>query len=188
MTNVKKPIVPGTNQPVSSTTAPEANVATGSATPVQNSAASPTGQPLDSTLVRAADVKGLTLTPPMKDVRGWNVTGPGKTVIGVVDAIMLDRTDQKPRYLTVTLSENRGKMLLPIGVGTADLSSQRVMLDDLKPEVLKALLTLTQERITPEFERKVVTAVTGVTDSAFTPSRWYARAEFDAANLFAAAH
>jgi hypothetical protein len=143
-------------------------------------------QTSSATLVPAAEVKNLELKSPMKDVRGWNVTGPGDQQIGIVDSILLDRADGKPRYLTVALADARGRLLLPIGVGTANVSAKTVTLDDLKPEVLKALPTLSQELITPEFERQVVVAVTGEKNQMYAPTRWYTRPEFDPANLFPA--
>lgn len=138
-----------------------------------------------ATLVPAADVRTLTLAPPMQDVRGWDVTGPGAASLGTVDHILLDRAEGKPRYLTVLLPEARGRLLLPIGVATADTKAKQVMLDDMKPEVLKALPTLTEELITPEFEQTVVRAVTGDKEATYTPSRWYHHPAFDPAQLFA---
>ena len=87
-------------------------------------------QPMNSTqpnntthspsLIAGKDVKDFQLTAPMVDVRGWNVVGPTGQQIGTVDRIMLDRTEQKPRYLSVALPKTTEYLLLPIGLGSVE--------------------------------------------------------------------
>lgn len=144
----------------------------------------PKGGTTDSTLVASRDVKDFTLTPPMVDVRGWNVALSGGDTIGTVERIMLDSRDQTPRYLAVTPSDRQGHMLLPIGLGTVDRDHRRIVLRDIKPEVLKSLPLLTNEVVTREMERSIFGTVKGTRITDQTVSQIYTDPLYDASRLF----
>lgn len=56
------------------------------------------------------------------DVRGWKVTTGGRRVVGVVDDLVLDRTERRIRYLRVRTSrhnddgERESFILIPVGI------------------------------------------------------------------------
>ncbi|MBK6487473.1 MAG: PRC-barrel domain-containing protein [Gemmatimonadetes bacterium] len=156
-------------------------------TDTATTATSTTSNVTASTLVSGKDVKAFNITPPMVDVRGWDVVNSTGAVVGTVDRIMLDTNDHKPRYLAVTPSDRKGHMLLPIGVGTLELAHKRIMLANLKPDMLKALPLLTSEVVTRDFERQVFSAISGkpVTEQALP--QLYADPMFDATRLFVVA-
>lgn len=138
----------------------------------------------ESTLVASRDVKDFKLTPPMVDVRGWNVALSSGDTIGTVERIMLDSRDQKPRYLAVTPSDRKGHMLLPIGLGTVDRDHRRVVLRDIKPDVLKSLPLLTNERVTRDMERSIFGTVKGAKITDQTVQQIYTDPLYDASRLF----
>lgn len=142
------------------------------------------GTSSDSTLVASRDVKDFKLTPPMVDVRGWNVALSSGDTIGTVERIMLDSRDQKPRYLAVTPSDRKGHMLLPIGLGTVDRDHRRVVLREIKPEVLKSLPLLTNEVVTREMERSIFGTVKGAKITDQTVPQIYTDPLYDASRLF----
>lgn len=135
-----------------------------------------------STLIAGKQLPDFTVSAPMTDVRGWEVYGQGNVKIGTVDRIMLDKTEKKPRYLLISLLERDGHMLLPIGLGSLDADHDRLLLNTLTPETLKAIPVLSNDIVTHDFERRVFTAVTGRND-VDTPRQWYADAVFNPKNL-----
>lgn len=151
------------------------NIASGASTGAQSSL---------STLVASKDVKNFTLAPPTVDVRGWNVTLSTGATVGVVDRIMLDSRDHAPRYLAVTPSDRKGHMLLPIGLGTLDREQKRVVLQHLKPELLKTLPLLTTNVVTRDIERSIFGVVKGAKITDQTMPQIYTDPLYDAARLF----
>ena len=151
-------------------------------------------QPMNSTqpnntthspsLIAGKDVKDFQLTAPMVDVRGWNVVGPTGQQIGTVDRIMLDRTEQKTRYLSVALPKTTEYLLLPIGLGSVDTTQKRITLDSLEPETLQALPVLKSKEVDADFEQRVFSALKGKQDKAVPASERYADPVFDPMKLF----
>jgi len=138
----------------------------------------------NSTLVASRDVKDFTLTPPMVDVRGWNVALASGDTVGTVDRIMLDSRDHKPRYLAVSPTDRKGHMLLPIGAGAADRDHRRVVLRDIKPDVLKSLPLITNEVVTRDMERSIFGTVKGAKVTDQTVPQIYTDPLYDASRLF----
>lgn len=138
----------------------------------------------NATLLAGKDVRDFTLAPPMMDIRGWAVLGPDGKPVGTIDRIMLDVTEKKPRYLSVTTAGGTGHLLLPIGLGTLDRAKKQVTFASLKVDTLKALPVLKDDVVTREVERQVVGAVTGKPVDTLAPQQWYTDPMFDAMKLF----
>lgn len=134
-----------------------------------------------STLV--AMKEGIDGPMTVMDVRGWNVTGTDGAAIGKVDGILLDAMEKKPRYLTVVRENVKGRLLLPIGLGTPEPATRLVKMTTLQPEVLKNLPVLNAEVVTPDFERHVFSALTGKTAQTMSAREWYADPVFNTAKL-----
>ena len=109
--------------------------------------------------------------------------GADGTKLGTVDRIMLDATQKKPRYLSVTLLSDKGTKLLPIGLGTIESSRKQVLLKTLKPETLKAIPVMQADVITLDVERQIFGAVTGMKAESLTPMQWYADPVFNQMQL-----
>lgn len=144
----------------------------------------PTNTTHSPSLIAGKDVKDFQITTPMVDVRGWNVVGPTGQVIGSVDRIMLDRSEQKPRYLSVALPKTTEYLLLPIGLGTIDQQQKRITLDTLTQDQLKALPVLRSQDVDVDFEHRVFTALKGKQDKALSASDRYSDPVFDPMKLF----
>lgn len=138
----------------------------------------------NSTLIASRDAKDFKLTPPMVDVRGWNVALANGDTVGTVERIMLDSREHKPRYLAVTPTDRKGQMLLPIGVGTVDRDHRRVVLRDLEPDVLKSPPLITHEVITRDMERSIFGTVKGAKVTDQTVPQIYTDPLYDASRLF----
>lgn len=139
-----------------------------------------------SPLVAGRDVKDFQFTPPMVDVRGWDVMLSSGDKLGRVDRILLDTSERKPRYLAVTPSDRAGQLLVPIGLGSVQAEKKQVVLNNLKPETLRAIPLLKGEVITREYERELFGAVTGRKASEVTQPQWYADPLFDPTKMFGA--
>ena len=139
-----------------------------------------------STLVAGRDVEEFEVVPPMIDVRGWDVMLADGSKLGTVDRFMLHVADKKLRYLAVTPVDRAGHLLVPVGVGTVDLASKRVMLRDVHAEHIEALPTMGPGVVTRDFERQVFGAVTGVEVSELMLPEAYEDPMYDASELFGA--
>lgn len=151
----------------------------------KNAATSPdsSGAP-PSTLVAGRDVEEFEVLPPMIDVRGWDVMLADGSKLGTVDRFMLHVADNKLRYLAITPVDQKGHLLVPVGVGTINLAAKQVVLSEVQPEHVHALPMMEKGAVTRDFEREVFGAVTGVHVSALPLPEAYEDPMYDAAELF----
>lgn len=139
-----------------------------------------------STLLAGKDVKNFVLSAPMVDVRGWDVVSAEGSTIGSIDRIMVDSTEHKPRYLSITPADKKGYMLLPIGVGSLNHTAKQVRLDGISPNTLKSLPLLTSDVVTTEIQGQLISTLSGKPVTASAVTQWYSEPMFDAAKLFGA--
>jgi hypothetical protein len=140
----------------------------------------PSGQ---STLVDVKEAGGIAMDRSLLDVRGWGVKGPDGDNLGNVDRIMLDSVEKKPRYLSVKHADRKGRLLLPVGVGTPDPSRKELKVDSLEPETVRSIPVLAGDVVSDDFERHVFSAVTGRTAQTLAAREWYEDPVFDPEKL-----
>lgn len=95
------------------------------------------------------------------DVRGWQVYGGDGVRVGVVDELLVDTEAMKVRYLDVELADGddgreERHVLIPIGFGRLHETDDIILVDGLDSAGLVQLPEYTQEPLTRELERAVL--------------------------------
>ncbi|MGH9457621.1 MAG: PRC-barrel domain-containing protein [Thermoanaerobaculia bacterium] len=97
------------------------------------------------------------------DIRDWDVVTADRRRIGKVHELVVDTVEMKVRYLDVEVEgkilDLRGDthVLIPIAGAHLDNDDNRVYLDDVTVEELRALPPYDHRRITSEFEANIAT-------------------------------
>jgi sporulation protein YlmC with PRC-barrel domain len=111
------------------------------------------------------------------DVRGWEVVGSDGRRIGKVDDLIVDQTLMKVRYLDVDVDPNLllpdtddRHILVPIGAAHLDESSDEVRVTGLELAGLSRYPFYRGGEVTPDYEYRVLHAVTSPTTSFMTTS------------------
>lgn len=128
------------------------------------------------------------------DVRGWNVVDENNQRVGKIDNLLVDKRAEKVRYLDVEIDENlikeghdayaHGKssgvheyenregevhMVIPIGLARIDSDNKTVISDKINRHTIESgHLHRKGEHITPDHERRVVTALDSVESGRHT--------------------
>lgn len=111
------------------------------------------------------------------DVRGWEVMGSDGRRIGKVDDLIVDQTLMKVRYLDVDVDPNLllpdtddRHILVPIGAAHLDESADEVRVTGLELAGLSRYPFYRGGEVTPDYEYRVLHAVTSPTTSFMTTS------------------
>ncbi|GAA4311140.1 PRC-barrel domain-containing protein [Nibribacter koreensis] len=111
------------------------------------------------------------------DVRGWEVVGSDGRRIGKVDDLIVDQTLMKVRYLDVDVDPNLllpdtddRHILVPIGAAHLDESADEVRVTGLELAGLSRYPFYRGGEVTPDYEYRVLHAVTSPTTSFMTTS------------------
>ncbi|HVR44794.1 MAG TPA: PRC-barrel domain-containing protein [Thermoanaerobaculia bacterium] len=125
------------------------------------------------------NLKGYRVSKGEPDIRGWDVVASDKRKIGEVHELVIDTIDLKVRYLDVEVDEKildakgSSHVLVPVAGAKLDDDDNRVYLDRVSSEELKALPAYDHRSITRDFETNIASwfrRATGETEPTPTPA------------------
>ena len=124
------------------------------------------------------NLKNFRVSKGEPDIRGWEVVTSDKRKIGEIHELVIDTVDMKVRYLDVEVDgkildvKGNSHVLVPIAGAQLDDDDNRVYLDEISTEELKALPPYDHRRITRDFETNIASwfrKATGTGSSGSAP-------------------
>jgi uncharacterized protein (TIGR02271 family) len=112
------------------------------------------------------------------DIRGWEVVASDGTRVGKVDELLVDTTANKVRYVDVDLTDDKRHVTVPVGYARLDRDDNRVMMDRLGTDQLRALPAYNHGPVTRDYEEQVARAVRTDYQGASNDRDYYDRDDF----------
>ncbi|HSN68345.1 MAG TPA: PRC-barrel domain-containing protein, partial [Thermoanaerobaculia bacterium] len=112
-------------------------------------------------LMLLSELKDLRVSKGEPDIRGWDVVTADRKKMGKVHELVIDTIDMKVRYLDVDVDgkildlKDATHMLIPIAGAQLDDDDNRVYLNEITVDELRALPPYDHRRITREFEANI---------------------------------
>jgi hypothetical protein len=109
-------------------------------------------------LMLLSDLKDLRVAKGEPDIRGWDVVTADRKKMGKVHELVIDTIDMKVRYLDIDVDgkilevKEKSHVLIPIAGAQLDDEDNRVYLNEITVEELRALPPYDHRRITRDFE------------------------------------
>lgn len=107
------------------------------------------------------DLKSFRVRKGEPDIRGWDVVTADKKRIGEVHELIVDTVDLKVRYLDVEVdskildTKKNSHVLIPIAGALLDDDDNRVYLEEISVDELRALPPYDHRQITREYETNI---------------------------------
>ncbi len=115
-------------------------------------------EPMDR-VVPLNSLDGWKVADGEPDIRGWEVVASDGQRVGKVDELLVDTTANKVRYVDVDLTDDNRHVTIPVGYARLDRDDNRVMVDNLGTEQLRALPAYEHGPVTRDYEEQVARAV-----------------------------
>jgi hypothetical protein len=109
-------------------------------------------------LMLLSDLKDLRVSKGDPDIRGWDVVTADRKKMGKVHELVIDTIDMKVRYLDIDVDpkildvKEASHILIPIAGAQLDDDDNRVYLNEITVDELRALPPYDHRRITRDFE------------------------------------
>lgn len=136
-----------------------------------------TNEPMDR-VVPLNSLDGWKVADGDPDIRGWEVVSSDGTRVGKVDELLVDTTANKVRYVDVDMTDDNRHITLPVGYARLDRDDNRVMVDRLGTEQLRAMPAYDHGRMTRDYEEQVARSVRSDYTAAGTDRDYYDRDDF----------
>lgn len=139
-------------------------------------------EPMDR-VVPLNSLDGWKVADGEPDIRGWEVLSADGTRVGKVDELLVDTTANKVRYVDVDMTDDRRHVTIPVGYARLDRGDNRVMVDKLGTEQLRALPAYEHGTVTRDYEEQVARAVRTDYTGAAADRDYYDRDDFRDDNM-----
>lgn len=134
-------------------------------------------QPMDR-VVPLNSLDGWKVADGEPDIRGWEVVSSDGQRVGKVDELLVDTTANKVRYVDVDMTDDKRHVTIPVGYARLDRDDNRVMVDRLGTDQLRALPAYEHGPVTRDYEEQVARAVRTDYQGASADRDYYDRDDF----------